>query len=148
MMNSFKRHTNHQRMRGMGKAKLLLSTGWYKGEEWELRHWLSINSCTTRISTHPNHQIKRAKLLASQYSGSIPQLAFFAGPLTAMSNRWGRNKINLLHSGATIKIVDLNHSIKRPLSPSFDFKTQQFLERWQTTSSRSVLSCHRYDRNG
>jgi hypothetical protein len=27
MMNSFKRHTNHQRMRGMGKAKLLLSTG-------------------------------------------------------------------------------------------------------------------------
>ena len=27
MMNSFKLHTNHQRMRGMGKAKLLLSTG-------------------------------------------------------------------------------------------------------------------------
>jgi hypothetical protein len=89
-----------------------------------------------------------AKSLASQYSGSIPKLAFFAGALTAMSNRWGRSKINLLLSGATIKIVDLSLSIKRPLSPSFDFKTQQFPEQWQTSSSRSVLSCHRYDRNG
>ncbi|PKG98776.1 hypothetical protein CXF95_13030 [Paraglaciecola sp. MB-3u-78] len=58
-----------------------------------------------------------------QSLNSRPKPAFFAGALTAIGNSWGRSKINLLHRGASIKIVDFSNSTKRPPSPSFDFNT-------------------------
>jgi hypothetical protein len=59
----------------------------------------------------------------NQSLNSRPKMAFFAGALKAIGNSWGRSRINLLHRGAVIKIVDFSNSTKRPVWPSFDFNT-------------------------
>jgi hypothetical protein len=61
----------------------------------------------------------------NQSLNSRPKPAFFRGAHTAIGNSWGRSKVNLLHRGAAIKIVDFSNLTKRPLWPSFGFKMRQ-----------------------